>query len=217
VVPRAVRCARSVPTATVRAAPSDVRRDRRTRGPRGGRSTGRVTRRKAPLAVFAVFAANHQPSTSPSPRKSWAADGLANARTAAASAVLSLFFRCSFAVLRCFGWNKSINRKTGITAGDRFIAPSDRFSIPATISQHGIIVNLTNALLARPGLPLRVATAAAIRAETRYAASKIYYRTKLGSRGSPAPRRAGRRLLRPFSCIGITRVAFNQLPLDGRS
>src|SRR5712691_7711150 len=53
--------------------------------------TGRVTRRKAPLAVFAVFAANYQPSTSRSRRKSWAADGLANARTAAASAVLSLF------------------------------------------------------------------------------------------------------------------------------
>jgi hypothetical protein len=46
---------------------------------------------KAPLAAFAVFAGNYQPSTSPSPRKSWAADGLANERTAAASAVLSLF------------------------------------------------------------------------------------------------------------------------------
>src|SRR6266851_2772040 len=91
VVPRAVRCARSVPTATVRAAPPGVRRDRRIRGPRGGRSTGRVTRRQAPLAVFAVFAANYQPSTSPSRRKSWAADGLASARTAATPAVLSLF------------------------------------------------------------------------------------------------------------------------------
>src|SRR6266851_1536202 len=75
VVPRAVRCARSLPTATVSATPPGVRRDRRTRGPRGGRSTGRVTRCKAPLAVFAVFAANDQLSASPSRRKSWAADG----------------------------------------------------------------------------------------------------------------------------------------------
>src|SRR5216683_1954728 len=126
VVPRAVRCARSVPTATVRAAPPGVRRDRRIRGPRGGRSTGRVTRRQAPLAVFAVFAANYQPSTSPSRRKSWAADGLASARTAAASAVMWLFSRC-------FGWEKSKNRKRGTTAGDRFIAPSDRLRISATI------------------------------------------------------------------------------------
>src|SRR6202022_4165223 len=43
------------------------------------------------LAVFAVFAADYQRSTSRSPRKSWAADGLANSRTAAAPAVLSLF------------------------------------------------------------------------------------------------------------------------------
>jgi len=43
------------------------------------------------LAVFAVFAANYQPSTSPSRRKSWAADGLASARTAATPAVLLLF------------------------------------------------------------------------------------------------------------------------------
>src|SRR5229473_4749707 len=53
--------------------------------------TGRVTRRKAPLAAFAVFAANYQPSTSRSRRKSWTADGLAHARTASASAVLALF------------------------------------------------------------------------------------------------------------------------------
>ncbi len=33
--------------------------------------------------------------------------------------------RCSCAVPRCFGWKKSKNRKRGITAGDRFIAPSD--------------------------------------------------------------------------------------------
>src|SRR3984893_15991924 len=43
------------------------------------------------LAVFAVFAADYQRSTSRSPQKSWAADGLANSRTAAAPAVLSLF------------------------------------------------------------------------------------------------------------------------------
>src|SRR6266852_187882 len=56
---------------------------------------------------------------------------------------------------------KSKNRNRGITAGDRFVAPSDRLRIPATISQQRVIVNLINALLTRPGLPLRVATAAA--------------------------------------------------------
>jgi len=45
----------------------------------------------APFAVFAVVAANYQPSISYSPRKSWADNGTANKRTAAASAVLSLF------------------------------------------------------------------------------------------------------------------------------
>src|ERR1700720_1026635 len=43
------------------------------------------------LAVFAVFAADYQRSTSSSPRKSWAAAALANSRTAAAPAVTSLF------------------------------------------------------------------------------------------------------------------------------
>src|ERR1700739_1268901 len=43
------------------------------------------------LAVFAVFAADYQRSTSRSPRRSWAADGLAKARTASAPAVHSLF------------------------------------------------------------------------------------------------------------------------------
>src|SRR5216684_2867347 len=51
--------------------------------------------------------------------------------------------RCSFAVLslffRCFGWKKSKNRKRGIPAGDRFIAPSDRLRIAATISQQRVI------------------------------------------------------------------------------
>src|SRR6202022_3017993 len=50
--------------------------------------------------------------------------------------------RCSCAVFRCFGWKKSKDRKRGITAGDRFIAPSDRLRISATISQQGVIVNL---------------------------------------------------------------------------
>ncbi len=47
--------------------------------------------------------------------------------------------RCSFAVLRCFGWKKSKNRKRGIPAGDRFIAPSDRLRTAATISQQRVI------------------------------------------------------------------------------
>jgi len=37
------------------------------------------------------FAANFQPSTSPSPLKSWAADDLINEKTAVPLAVLSLF------------------------------------------------------------------------------------------------------------------------------
>jgi hypothetical protein len=50
----------------------------------GGRAAG--------LAVFAVFAAIYQRSTSRPPRKSWAADGLAISKTARQPAVRPLFF-----------------------------------------------------------------------------------------------------------------------------
>jgi hypothetical protein len=46
---------------------------------------------RAPFAVFAVIAANYQPSISHSPRKSWADNATANKTTAAEPAVRSLF------------------------------------------------------------------------------------------------------------------------------
>jgi hypothetical protein len=46
---------------------------------------------RAPFAVFAVIAANYQPSISHSPRKSWADNATANKITAAEPAVRSLF------------------------------------------------------------------------------------------------------------------------------
>jgi hypothetical protein len=72
------------------------------------RVAGCVT--QAPFAVFAVIAANYQPSISRPPRKSWADNGTATRRTAAASAVLSLLS----AVLE---EKKFKNRKRGAAPG----------------------------------------------------------------------------------------------------
>jgi hypothetical protein len=53
-----------------------------------------------------------------------------------------LFFRCS----RCFDWKNSGTAK-GITAGDKFIAPSDRFCIPATITQQPVCCQFDKCLI----------------------------------------------------------------------
>jgi hypothetical protein len=53
--------------------------------------SGGLRHDRGTFAVFAVIDANYQPSTWRSPRKSWADNGTANQRTAAAPAVLSLF------------------------------------------------------------------------------------------------------------------------------
>jgi hypothetical protein len=119
------------------------------------KANGRVTRRKAHLSLFLLFLLFFRQIIAVD--ISFSAEILG--RRGFGERKNSGGVRCSFAVPRCSGW-KNPKTKKGTTAGDRFIAPSDGLSIPATISQQRVIVNLTNALLARPGLPLRVATAA---------------------------------------------------------